>query len=117
MICPLAYSLGRYPRHHWPFVMITTIELARAKEAVSALLEHLGLAAYLFEIEWRDEQWLLRVDCAIREGWQSLSFPVDKGLLVRSANDATARQQLLTAWRGQLQACMTEAWVEPRSHR
>ena len=94
--------------------MITTIELARAKEAVSALLEQLGLAAYLFDLEWGDDHWLLRVDCAIREGWQSLSVPVDKQLLVRSANDSEARQVLLSDWRSQLKACKTEAWVQSR---
>lgn len=95
--------------------MITTVELARAKEAVTVLLEQLGLAAYLFDLEWHEDSLLLRVDCAVCEGWQSLSFPVDKALLVLSANDPGAREQLLADWRLQLRDCKTEPWIQAQS--
>ncbi len=88
--------------------MITTLELAQAKEAVSTLLEQLGVAAYLFEIEPREDRWSLRVDCALDEGWQSVALPVDKSLLVASREDVLARERLLNEWRTQLGACKTE---------
>jgi hypothetical protein len=89
--------------------MITTIELAQAKEAVNTLLEQLGLATYLFDIEPRQEAWELRVDCAMPDGWQSLTFPVDKGALLRCAHDGLTRQRLLEDWREQLRSCETES--------
>jgi hypothetical protein len=88
--------------------MITTAELAQAKEAVSTLLEQLGVAAYLFEIEPREDRWSLRIDCALDEGWQSVALPVDKSLLVASRNDVLVRERLLNEWRPQLGACKTE---------
>lgn len=88
--------------------MITTHELAQAKEAVSMLLEQLGVAAYLFEIEPREGPWSLRIDCALDDGWQSVALPVDKSLLVASREDIRAREHLLDEWRAQLHACKTE---------
>lgn len=53
---------------------LSIAELARAREATTELLDELGLDAYLFEVEPRDGQWQLKVDCAIAaEGaWESL---------------------------------------------
>ena len=88
---------------------MSTIELAKAKDAVAAILEGLGLSAYLFEVEPRDGRWELRMDCATAEGWQSLQLQVEKDRLLAAATDPAVREELARAWRGQLGACKTDA--------
>lgn len=87
---------------------LSSAELIQAREAAAELLEELGLDAYLFEIEPRDGQWELRVECAIEEGWETVVLPVPKALLLTGRDDAAARQQLLTDWRERLAACKVQ---------
>lgn len=84
---------------------ISTVELALAKEATRILLDELGLAAYLFEVEPRNDAWELRLDCAVADGWQSLRLPLDKAKLLTSLEDPAARADLLAAWRARLASC------------
>lgn len=84
---------------------ISIVELATAKEAVSALLDDLGLEAYLFEIEPGDRRWEVRLECAIEPGWESVMLPVDKLKLLASREDAAVHAELLAAWRERLAAC------------
>lgn len=85
---------------------VSTFELAEAREAAAELLETLGLAAYLFEVEPRaGGEWELRVDCAVDGGWQSTTLSVEKAGLLASRTDATRREALLAAWRTRLSAC------------
>lgn len=81
------------------------VELATAKEAVFALLDELGIEAYLFEVEPREGQWEVRVECAIEPGWESVMLPVDKFKLLTSREDAAVHAELLAAWRERLAAC------------
>lgn len=87
---------------------ITTRDLARTKEAVAALLEQLGLSAYLFEVEPRGdgEPWTVRIDCAAQEGWQSLSLPFDADRLLGSEAEARVRSDMLSEWRHALAGCL-----------
>ena len=84
---------------------LTTIELARAREATSLLLDELGLKAYLFEVDITDGQWLVKVDCALDGGgWQTVVLPArDIPLVIRG--DEEARAKLLASWRERLSAC------------
>lgn len=81
-------------------------ELARARETVGALLEALGLEAYLFEVEPRDGQWLIRVECAVAGGWTSRRLTAAADLLQGGAGDGPARRALLQAWREALAPCL-----------
>jgi hypothetical protein len=63
-------------------------ELSRAKDAAGALLDQLGLEAYLFEVEPRDGDWLVRIECAIDEGWQTTSLAVGRARLLTSRRTA-----------------------------
>lgn len=87
---------------------ITTRDLARTKDAVSALLEQLGLSAYLFEIEPKNDgaPWEVRIDCEASDGWQSLSLPIDADRLLESATDAPTRAAMLSEWRSALSGCV-----------
>lgn len=85
---------------------LSTVELAQARTAVAALLEQLGLTAYLFEVEPRDGAWEVRVECATAaKEWQSVVFPVDREQLGASIADETLRRKLLAQWAKHLAAC------------
>lgn len=84
---------------------ITTRELAQAKEAVSTLLDQLGVAEYLFQVEPRNGLWEVCIDCAAEEAWQSLTLTVDVTDLLQVEHNATVRQQLVTEWAAKLYGC------------
>ncbi len=87
---------------------LSTRDLAQAKEAVTGLLEQLGLAAYLFEVEPRVGNWEVRIECAMERGWKSVLLPVDKTRLIESRTDSRIRDRLLVEWRRALAACKSE---------
>lgn len=84
---------------------ITTRDLAQAKEAVNLLLEELGLANYLFDVEPRSGPWEVRIDCAADGVWHSLTLTVDLAELTEVVTDPAARERLLARWRNTLGAC------------
>lgn len=88
---------------------ITTRELAQAKEAVSTLLDQLGVAEYLFEVEPRNGLWEVRIDCAAEDAWQSLTLAVDVTDLLQVEQNSTVRQELATEWSAKLCSCSRHA--------
>ena len=76
--------------------------LTQARDTVERLLEQLGLATYLFEVEPRTDHWEVRVECAPNSGWQSSVLNVDEQWLDACRTDAMAREQLLAEWRQRL---------------
>lgn len=90
---------------------LSIVELARARETTAELLDELGLDAYLFEFEPRDDQWELKLDCAVEEegAWESITLQVPKEMLLTSHDDASVRRRLLAEWRGRLAACKMRA--------
>jgi hypothetical protein len=90
--------------------MIVSIEeLARAREAVTHLLDELCLDAYLFEVEPGEGQWSIIVECPVAEGWETVSLSADKALLLRGVDDAVAHAVLLDDWREALSSCRRKA--------
>ena len=86
-------------------MMLSTIELARARETTALLLDELGLKAYLFEIESAEDRWEVKVDCALEGGaWQTVTLPAWEIPLI-VAGDEAARRRLLALWRERLSAC------------
>lgn len=75
-------------------MILSAAELSAAKDATDALLDELGLEAYLYEVELEEDAWRIRVDCATMQGWQSLSVTVDKQTLLASPTDPAARSHL-----------------------
>ena len=89
-------------------------ELARAREATAALLDELGLDAYLFEVESGGDQWSVRIDCALDgEEWQSVTLPAPKETLLVTARDAAARERILEDWRRRLASCKLQPFAGP----
>jgi hypothetical protein len=80
-------------------------ELIRTREAAQRLLEHLGLEAYLFEVEPAAGDWRLRVECAATEGWRTTTLSLDKEDLIASAADIDAYRRLLEEWGVHLAEC------------
>ena len=81
-------------------------ELAQIRELVTKILDELELDAYLFEVEPREGQWELKVECAVKEGWETVRLPVTKALLLRGADDPEVYRSLLDEWREVLSACL-----------
>ena len=77
-------------------------------------IEELGLEAYLFAIEPREGDWELKLECAFKEGWQTITLPVDVELLLASRTDSAARARLLQSWSERFTACLKSA--DPKSN-
>jgi hypothetical protein len=75
---------------------LTARNLAEAKETVGELLEQLGLTAYLFEVEPREDHWEVRVECAHNSAWQSSVFTVEDTALRASRTDRLVRDHMLS---------------------
>jgi hypothetical protein len=84
---------------------LSSAELAEAKDAAGSLLEAMELTAYLYQVEPRDGEWKVRIDCATTEGWQSLTLSLDKQTLIASRTDATVRDRLIGDLRARLGDC------------
>jgi len=84
-------------------------ELAGATQAASAVLEELGLDAYLFAVEPREGSWELTLQCAVDEGWQTINLPVDIHELLESRTDAGTRSRLAARWGAKFAGCRREA--------
>jgi hypothetical protein len=82
-------------------------ELAAAREVTAGLLTELGLDAYLFEIEPRDDLWELKMDCAVNaeDTWETVNFTVPKAMLLNSPSDDAIHQRILSEWRDHLGDC------------
>ncbi len=91
---------------------ISTREFTQAKEATSHLLEQLGLETYVFEVEPREGPWEVHIDCALGDGWQTLTLPVDIDRLLGASSDETVRRQILKDWNERLAACLREPTAE-----
>ena len=79
-------------------------QLTEARDTVQSLLDQLGLAAYLFEVEPRTDHWEVRVECAPNSGWKSSVLNVNEDWLTACRIDSGARDKLLDEWRLHLRA-------------
>ncbi len=84
-------------------------DLEKATEAAEGLLKELGLEAYLFAIEPRQGEWELKLECAVREGWQTVTLPVDTKLLLARRTGSGVRARLLQSWSAKITACLRRA--------
>ena len=85
-------------------------ELAEIREVIAKLLDELQLEAYLFEIEPSgEEQWQLTVECAIKDGWETVKLKANKDYFLHGADDAVFHQLLIDEWREALSACKVKA--------
>lgn len=84
----------------------TPERMAEAKEIAQGLLEELGVANYVFEVEPRETHWEVIVECATRdEAWQRTVLEVDDSALEAAHEPGAARTDLLEAWKARLDPC------------
>ena len=86
---------------------LSALELAKARESASAILEKLQLDAFIYALEPRDDIWELTIECAcqVNGGWETVTLQVPKQMLLDSFDDHKANEQLLAYWKKQLADC------------
>ena len=86
---------------------VTTLDLAKAREAASAILEELQLDAYIYEVEPCNGDWEIKIECAcdINGGWEMISLKVPKDMLLESDHEHTAKASLYAYWKKKLNRC------------
>ncbi len=84
---------------------LTITELSKARDTVADLLDELRLDAYLFEVAPRDDKWDVKIECAIGQGWETITLSVGKEMLLASSEEPNVRQQLLDEWQARLGGC------------
>lgn len=72
--------------------------VSSATEAVDKLLDELALAAYLFSLEPKQQNWEVRIEYAALDGWKTATLLVDGATLLSSRRDNAARRRLLEEW-------------------
>lgn len=88
---------------------LSITELAKIRKAISKLLDELQLEAYVFDVEPKEGQWQLTVECAIDEGWQTVTLKANKDYFQYGADDAVFHQLLIDEWREALSTCKVKA--------
>lgn len=83
--------------------------------AVERVLDEMGLHAYTYTIEARENGWTLRIECAIDGGCQQALFPVDPKVLSASVADPAIRAALRKRWEPRLRACRRRV-ASPLAH-
>lgn len=83
-------------------MVLSGVELSRAREAAGALLEEVGLENFLFSVDPREEGWEIKVEHPVAEGWERVTIPIDRDLLIASGTDGSARKALADSWRARL---------------
>jgi hypothetical protein len=84
---------------------ITTNQLTQARDTLSSLLEEIGLENYVFEVEPKEKQWGVTIECEIDEGWERFELSASEDYITRGKDDAILHQFLLDEWGDALQAC------------
>ena len=86
---------------------LSTSDLAKARESANILLEELQLDAFIYEVEPREDVWVLTIECAceVDGGWETITLQVPKQMLLDSIDDEKARQYLFEYWKKKLAGC------------
>jgi tRNA nucleotidyltransferase (CCA-adding enzyme) len=82
-------------------------DIRSARAAVERLLDEIGLRAYTYTVEPKENGWTVRIECATADGFQQATFAIDPQALGASASDPTVRAKLREAWELRLKACAT----------
>ena len=83
---------------------ITTNRVEQARDAVEILLDEIGITNYLYDVEPREGQWDIYVECAINDGWGNFQLSVAEEYIVRAKDDAIIHDFLKDEWKDALTA-------------
>jgi hypothetical protein len=92
-------------------------ELARCTQTAARILEELGLAAYQFAVEPRDDEWDVLIECSAQDGWHTLSLPIDHDALAKALDDGEEHDRILADWGRELSFCRREGTETPSPQR
>ena len=84
---------------------LSIMELKQARDTIATLLDELKLDAYLFEVEPREGQWEINIECALDEGWERFKLSASEEYLIHGKDDAVLHEFLLEVWRDALREC------------
>ena len=88
---------------------LSMTELAEIRDVVGKLLDQLRLVAYLYEVEPKEDQWEINVECAVGDNnWETVRLTAEKDILFHGADDAVMHQVLLDNWSEALAVCTTK---------
>ncbi len=88
-------------------MILSMTELAQIRETVGKLLDELRIDAYLYEVEPKEDQWEILVECAVADkGWETVRLTAKKDFLLHGFDDAVMRQTLLDNWGEALCECV-----------
>ena len=83
---------------------LSASHIVGAREAAQYVLEEVGLDNYLFTVDPREAGWELRIEHPVSGGWQTVTLPIDRELLLASRTDRGARRLLAQRWRERIAA-------------
>ncbi|HEY5601628.1 MAG TPA: hypothetical protein VIM41_00815 [Gammaproteobacteria bacterium] len=88
-------------------MLLTTLDLAKARFNASAILDELRLDAYIYEVEPHDGDWELKIECAcdVDGGWEMITLKVPKDMLLDSDHVHSAKESLYAYWKQKLDCC------------
>lgn len=82
--------------------MATMRDLAQARERVGELLDSIGIAAYLFEVEAEGDGWRVVVECALDDvRWERVTLEASHAEL----NAVPPPNSVASTWGRRLRAC------------
>lgn len=84
---------------------ITSDQLQQARDTLAALLEEIGLADYVFDVEPREGQWGVNIECSAKDSWDTFQLTASAEYIVRGKDDAVLHQFLLDEWGDILKSC------------
>lgn len=86
--------------------MTLSNDIRTTRAAVERLLNDMGLPAFAYTVEHKEEGWTLRIECGGDEGWHVITLRVEPAELCASLVDRQVREKLWTEWAPRLRACM-----------
>jgi len=81
-------------------------DIRNTRVAVERLLDDIGLRAFAYTVEHKEEGWILRIECGGDGAWQVVTLHVNPAELAASLVDPNVREKLRRDWMPHLQACM-----------
>jgi hypothetical protein len=85
---------------------LSTVEYAKARDAVGKMLDELRLEAYLFEVEPVEDQVMIKVECALDGEWEAVQLTFDSDVVLRAIDDPEAYRSVRERLRTAVTACL-----------
>jgi len=81
------------------------LEISNARETVERLLDEMGLRAFVYTMEPKEDKWSLRIGCSMEGGWQETTLTINPVELRAALRDPAVRAKTRADWEARLSAC------------